>query len=273
VESYSELVFGRIQDASVTEYGQIARFREIRRHAVEWERSLPSFLNWTMPTNDRNPRSWVKMQRAYLESQYHCITMKISWSSASLDPVLMAKFQPFEGDENERYAEARVTAGRVLDIVKESAANSKTATLYHTAAVRATTLLLQILLQHGRLEIHGNIDEIVAKCEEGIALCRFLVPSVLTKAEDTIEALLTGHLARLKDGKLLPPTDESQQLVVANRPPAPLAEPPHNGFSAPFPFPYPFDNTAMDSLFQNNYHDPAFSPQFPDLQFGLFEGM
>jgi len=217
----------------------------------------------------------LKLQRKCLESQYQCISMKLSWSTANLDPVLMAKFYSLQSSVDDRYAEARITAGRVLDIVKDSTVNSNAPTLYHSAAVRATTLLLQILLQTGPQDPWEKTSEIAATCREGLLLCRSLVPSALAKAEETIEGLLNRHLERLEAGQQIQSDEPSQRTHALDVQENGIAN--FFSHSAPqtFPFQYPFDNTSIDSLFHGNFQDPELhfgSPQFPDLQFDLFDG-
>lgn len=135
----------------------------------------------------------MKLQRNYLESQYQGINMKVKWSTAGLGPLLMGKIQP-GWDDGDTYAEAGAAAKRVIEIAKNSVTATTACTPYHSDAIRATTTLLQILLRIGTQEPQEKINEMVATCRGGIALCRSLVPSVLTKAEDTLETLLNGYL-------------------------------------------------------------------------------
>jgi hypothetical protein len=180
-------------EVGFTRYAQLGKFREIQKQLSAWERKVPGFLDWRKPASDRSSRAWLKLQRSYLESQYQCILMKISWSTASLDPSLMAKLQSmWEGGDP--YADARVAARRVLAIVKDSVATTTaSSSLLHSDAVRATTLLLQTLLRNNHQEHPEKKTEVTEACREGIALCRSLVPDALAKAEKTIEKLLDEY--------------------------------------------------------------------------------
>jgi len=273
VESYSELVFGRME-AGFTRYAQLGKFREIQKQLNAWERKVPGFLDWRKPASERLARTWLKLQRSYLESQYQCIVMKISWSTASLDPSLMAKLQSmWEGGDP--YADARVAASRVLDIVKDSVATTPASTgLLHSDAVRATTLLLQTLLRNNHQEHLEKKAEIIDACREGIALCRSLVPVALAKAEKTIEKLLDEHIERA--AKIPPLRDDpvhTQMFPSGTDAVGSPSQVDHADQSGPFSF--PFDNTPMDHLFLGSFQDISFMqhPQhnFPELSsFGLF---
>jgi len=212
----------------------------------------------------------MKLQQNYLECQYQCISMKVSWSTAGLGPVLLSKFQT-GWDDGATYAEAGDAARRVLDIVRESTVAAGTCSLYHTDAIRATTTLLQILLRISTQE-PDKIGEIVAACREGIVLCRSLVPGVLTKAEDTIETILNGHVKRWEAGLLQPP----EPLPYLPDAPGVASVSDEASGQANFKYPelmFPFDNTPMDHLFNNDFQDGL---QFSDQQFhqfGLFEGV
>jgi hypothetical protein len=208
------------------------------------------------------------------------MVMKINWSTVSLDPSLMAKLQTmWEGGDP--YAEARLAARRVLDIVKESVATSKSCGLLHSDAVRSTTLFLQTLLRKNQQEHPDKIIEVTEACREGIALCRSLVPAVLAKAEDTIEKLLDGyslharphtnrdrHLERA--AKVLPPRDDP--VVSPMLPTAAVGSSFHVGLiEQARPFSFPFDSTPMDLLFPvTGFQDISFlqhsQHNFPELE-------
>jgi len=266
VENYSQLAFG---STPVTQYGHFAKLRNIHQQLTEWERTVPAFLDWRQPTKDRTPRRWMTLQRVYLESQYQCLNMKISCSIATLEPVLMAKFQP-GWDNGDPYAEARISARRVIDIVQESAAATKGCSLYHSDAVRATATLLQIMLAVGAQQSKGSMQELIAACRGGIALCRSLVPVVLSKAEDTIEKILDGHIQRWENGSL-PHRDPPPTYV-------PYISTPANGNLLETGFKddqYPllfFDGAPLDHLFNEEFqaglpfHDSTF-------HFGLLDNI
>jgi len=247
VETYSELVFGRVQEA-VFRYGQLAKFREIQEKVVAWERNIPSFLDWKNTVNDRPPRNWMRLQRDYLESQYQCILMKISWSTASLGPVLIAKLQSI-WENGDPYAEARNAAKRVLDIAKESASTTNSRAFHHSNAVRATTLLLQTLLRESQQDHQEKKNQVTEACREAIALCRSLVPAALAKAEDTIEGLLKGYISR---AALAPPPPgqplQFRKDFTATAIGSPASQ---NAFIDSFgaPFSFPFDTVPMDLFF------------------------
>jgi len=196
--------------------------------------------------------------------------MKISWSTASLDPVLIAKLQSM-WNGGDPYAEARNAARRVMDIVKESATTTKARTFYHSDAVRAATLLLQTLLRDNPQDQQDKKNEVTATCREALALSRSLVPPVLTKAEDTIEKLLDAHVARMSASF----ASRSQPIAFSPKLPSAIGSPIlPDGYTDQFgPFAFPFDSTTMDSLFQNPddfLRGPIMA--YPD-DFGSWENM
>jgi hypothetical protein len=181
----------------------------------------------------------------------------------------MAKFQP-EWNNGAAAEEARTAASRVLTIVKESA-TADTITyhrLYHSEAVRATTLLLQILLRTGQQELADRTNEVTQTCRAGIALCRSLVPSFLAKAEDTIEAILdrylpsyngisygSRHLERMAAAPL--PEPVGPQMYIENGPADTSTFPSQVALRDSFPFSFPFDDQPIDQLFYENHHAVA----------------
>lgn len=81
----------------------------------------------------------------------------------------------------------------MLEVAKECTALNKDAgCLYHADAIRATISLLQILLRNPSME-RQQLENSTAACQDGIAICRSLVPKEFTKAEDTFEQLLNEY--------------------------------------------------------------------------------
>jgi hypothetical protein len=136
----------------------------------------------------------MKMQRTYLESQHACISMKLSWSIANLDPVTLPNYPKLGENTYEPSLEAATT---VLKIARESAAVKLIPhTLYRAEAMRATTLILQIILRNFSLE-PTQLDRFVDACRNGMTICRSLVPKILTRGEDTHENLLNEYIPGL----------------------------------------------------------------------------
>src|SRR5271170_2181952 len=106
---------------------------------------MPPFLHWGKPPTARSP-SWVRTQRAHLMNQYNCVAMKIFWSITLLEPAeLIARRLPAADDANTPSFDA---ASRVLEVAKEAVTlNRIDRILHHADALRATTVLLQILLR------------------------------------------------------------------------------------------------------------------------------
>jgi hypothetical protein len=152
-----------------------------------WELRVPSFLHWGKPSTARSP-SWVKIQRAHLLNQYSCVAMKVFWSIGGLEPKdVVARRLPGADDG---YTPSYEAAGRVLEVAKESAnLNCADRVLLHADAIRATTVLLQVLLRKTTID-RAQLEKFVVSCREGIAICRSLVPNVLSRAEDKFEALV-----------------------------------------------------------------------------------
>ena len=134
------------------------------------------------------------MQRMRLQSQYNCIFMKLSWLIAHLDPVVTPIYPQLWEIEGP-YATSREAACSVLQVAKEcTALNQDARSLYHADAIRATVSLLQILLRKPSME-RPQLEKIVIACQDGIAVCRSLVPKELTRAEDTFERLLNEFVS------------------------------------------------------------------------------
>lgn len=100
----------------------------------------------------------------------------------------MVKFQSI-WDVGNANAEALEAGQRVLKIIDENGVPSDSYRFYHWEAVRATKTLSQMLLRND-LILNAKSDNIVRSCEQGIALCRKLVPRVLARVENTIESTL-----------------------------------------------------------------------------------
>jgi len=81
-------------------------------------------------------------------------------------------------------------ACRVMAVAKEFVTlQSVDRILYHADALRATTVLLQILARKPDMDRH-ELEKLVASCRDGIAICRALIPKVLCRIEDKFEALV-----------------------------------------------------------------------------------
>jgi len=114
--------------------------------------------------------------------------MKLHWSITLLEPADVVGRRLPEADDG--YTPSYEAASRVLAISKESATlNSVDRILYHSDAIRATTVLLHILLRKNGVD-RFELEKFVVSCRDGIAICRSLVPKVLCRAEDKFEALV-----------------------------------------------------------------------------------
>lgn len=172
-----------------TRYAQLAKYRDIWSQLADWRGSLPVYLDWTKYNSALATHVYLRMQRPYLETQFQCLKMKVSWSIAHLDPLLMVKFQSIwdVGDANKETLEA---GQRVLKIIDENGVPSDAYRFYHWEAVRVTKTLFQMLLRNDTVE-GPRTDNLVEFCQQGIILCRKLVPRILARVEDTIESTLT----------------------------------------------------------------------------------
>ena len=152
-----------------------------------WEQKVPSFLHWGKPSTARSP-SWVRIQRAHLQNQYNCFVMKLFWSISLLESTdVVVRRIP---GPDEAYTSSYEAASRVLDVAKESVTlDCIDRILYHADALRATTVLLQILARKTNMD-RNEMEKFVVSCRDGIAICRSLVPKVLSRAEDKFEALV-----------------------------------------------------------------------------------
>ena len=132
---------------------------------------------------------YLRAQRSFLEAQYHGLTMKIHWSIAHLNPLLMAKVHSmWDADEA---LTASIHAGqRILSIVEASGLRSDCYKFYHWEALRTTTKLLQIFLRNDIGRGRASMRDVIESCHQGIGLCRKLVPGILATVEDKIERTL-----------------------------------------------------------------------------------
>src|SRR5947207_2285954 len=171
-----------------TRYAQLAKYRDIWASLAEWRGTLPAYLDWTKYNSALATHVYLRMQRPYLETQFQCLKMKVSWSIAHLDPLLMIKFQSIwdVGDAN---AETLEAGQRVLKIIDENGAPSDAYRFYHWEGVRATMTLSQMLLRNDMIE-GATTEKIIESCQQGITLCRKLIPSSLARVEETIQSTL-----------------------------------------------------------------------------------
>ena len=118
--------------------------------------------------------------------------MKVSWSIAHLDPLMLAKFQSIwdVGDAN---AETLRAAERVLQIIDETGVGSDSYRFYHWEAIRVTMTLSQMLLRHETVEGRVSVENLVKLCFQGLDLCRKMVPRILTRVEDALEQALKEY--------------------------------------------------------------------------------
>jgi len=172
-----------------TRYAQLNKYRSLWSDLAEWRRSLPSYLDWTKYNSALSTHVYLKMQRPFLETQFQCLMMKVSWSIAHLDPLMLAKFQSIwdVGDAN---AETLQAAERVLQIIDETGVGSDSYRFYHWEAIRVTMTLSQMLLRHDTVEGRVRMDNLVKLCRQGLELCRKMVPHILTRVEDALEQAL-----------------------------------------------------------------------------------
>lgn len=114
--------------------------------------------------------------------------MKIFWSLAALKPLdVVARPLP---DADDAYTPSYEAASRVLEVAKGFAdLNADDRIIYHADAIRATTVILQLLLRKTTME-RAQLERFVLSCQGGITVCRSLVPKVLSRVEDTFDALI-----------------------------------------------------------------------------------
>ena len=119
--------------------------------------------------------------------------MKIFWSLAALKPLdVVARPLP---DTEDAYTPSYEAASRVLEVAKIAAdLRSTDRILFHADTLRATTVILQLLLRKTTME-RAQLERFVLSCRAGIATCRSLVPKVLSRAEDKFEALINQYVA------------------------------------------------------------------------------
>jgi hypothetical protein len=117
--------------------------------------------------------------------------MKLFWSIGALEPAdVLARRIPGTEDA---FAPSFTAARKILDAAKASAnENRASRILQHVDAMRATTVLHQILLRKPTID-RAQLEVFAASCRDGINICRSLVPKVLCRVEDKLEALVAQY--------------------------------------------------------------------------------
>ena len=182
--------------SSTTRYAQLSKYRTLWAALSDWQGTLPLYLDWTKHNSALSTHVYLKLQRPFIETQFECIRMKLNWSIAHLDPLLMVKFQSL-WDVGDAKAECLQAGQRVLAIIDEIGTPSDSYRLYHWEAVRATTTLVQMALRHDMVEGERRMD-LVDSCRRGIEISRKLIPAVLARIESTLENTLEEYVRCLK---------------------------------------------------------------------------
>jgi predicted short-subunit dehydrogenase-like oxidoreductase (DUF2520 family) len=118
--------------------------------------------------------------------------MKLAWTIAHLSSAALEGHSSQWELENS-YAASREIATTVLEVGRESLMlNDCARNFYHADCIRASTVLLQLLLRTVIIE-RTQQDRFLSSCREGIVECRALIPKVLARTEDTIEKLLNEY--------------------------------------------------------------------------------
>src|SRR5262249_51291201 len=82
-----------MQGTSTREH-QLQKFRSIWDAISDWQIGLPQYLDWTRLNSALATQSYLKLHRSFLEVQFQCLKMKLTWSIAHLDSLTIAKFRP-----------------------------------------------------------------------------------------------------------------------------------------------------------------------------------
>ena len=200
---------------------------------ADWVRTIPTFLRWEKHSKDELPL-WMMMQRKRLQSQYNCIAMKLWRSLAHLQTVAT----PINPQLWELEGSSRESARTVLEVAKDcTTLNEDARCFYHADAIRATISLLQTFLRKPSME-RPQLERSVAACQDGIAICRSLVPKELAKAEDTFERLLNEYYTT---------------NCIANCPNRHLERLDSSPSDQNFP-----DNSSIYAIFEKGLEDPLF---------------
>lgn len=151
-------------------------------------------MDWKTPRTGLSARSYLANQRALLESHYLCIKIKLSWTVANLDSMLLERFRSLwgVGDAGNVFEQTFKAGERVIRIVEETGLRSDSFHCFHWDIVLALTTLLQILLRNQFAKAEITLDELVNLCRRGLQLSRQLLPDSLTKAESLLETALDG---------------------------------------------------------------------------------
>jgi hypothetical protein len=165
---------------------QLKKFRSVWEALGNWEINLPPYLDWSKLNSALTTQFYLKLQRSFLEVQYQCLKMKLTWSIAHLDSLTIAKFRPIW--DVVHMNEDTIAAGRrVLKVITEVSRSTRSGQFFHWEAVRATLTLSQTLVRYDIGNSENSMESLMESCSEGLAICRSLIPRGLERVENAIE--------------------------------------------------------------------------------------
>jgi len=157
-----------------------------------WNANLPTFLDFSKYSSAFAQHQQLKLQRAYLETQFTFLKMTVSWLIANLDPLLLYRAQLW--DVGDASFETFQAGQQVLAVVEEHGLPSEAYRFYHWDTIR-TASTLKKLLRH--VDVHGevptnrgynlDVNTIADACRNGVQLARKLIPKVLAHIENNID--------------------------------------------------------------------------------------
>jgi hypothetical protein len=173
-----------------------------------WQASLPTFLDFSKYSSAFAHHQQLKLQRAFLETQFTSLKMTMAWLISNLDPLLLHKAQFW--DVADAMSDTFQNGKRVIEIVEEQGLPTEVYRFYHWDAIR-TAGTLRKLMHHvdmndtlptnngDQLDVH----KIVETCRTAVQLSRKLIPKILASAENNIDAELNEYLLSSQSAELM----------------------------------------------------------------------
>jgi hypothetical protein len=173
-----------------------------------WHANLPTFLDFSKYSSAFAHHQQLKLQRAYLETQFTSLKMTMAWLISNLDPLLLHKAQFW--DVADAMADTLRNGKQVITIIEEQGLPTDVYRFYHWDAIR-TAGTLRKLMHHvdisdtlptnngDQLDVHT----IVEACRAGVQLSRKLIPKILASAEHNIDVDLEEYLASTQREELM----------------------------------------------------------------------
>lgn len=173
-----------------------------------WTASLPTFLDFSKYSSAFSQHQQLKLQRAYLETQFTSLKMTVSWLITNLDPLLLHKSQFW--DVGDASFETFQAGQRVFAIIEEHGLPTEVYRFYHWDAIRTARTMRKLLRRADTNDdvptnagYHLDVHTIADACRNGVQLSRKLIPNILARSEDCIDRELDEYFFPCYENELI----------------------------------------------------------------------